>query len=60
MTVYIGEATLASYKNGENGRHQSSDTNNDQVVAPNNGNGHDEATHGTVHRIRTTSDENNA
>ena len=53
-----GEATLASYKNGENGRHQSPDTNNDEAVAPNNGNVHDEAAHGTVHR--TTSDENNA
>ena len=50
-----GEATLASYKNGGNGRHQSSDTNNDEGVI---NNGHGETRHDTVHR--TTLDENNA
>ena len=47
--ICTGEATLASFKNGGNGRHQSSDTNNDEAVVPNNGNGY-ETRHGTVHR----------
>lgn len=58
ILIILEEAMLASYKNGENGHHQSSDKDNHEAVVPNNGNSHGDAGHSTVYR--TTSDENNA